>query len=381
MYGIYIHFPYCIHKCSYCDFYSIENLNTRNKFVDMLCKEIEIRAYNFGKKIPANSLFFGGGTPSLMKIQHITKIFSVLQQYVDFDKNSEMTIECNPGAIDIKNLDYYLSLGINRISFGVQSFLEKDLKFLERIHSTEDIYKSIEKSKSLGFKNISIDLMFALPNQSIEDWKYNLEKSVELDIQHISAYSLIYEPSTPLYDEYISGKISPQDEDKDAELYYLTNDILSENGFKQYEISNYAKDNFQCKHNLNYWNSGEYFGFGPSAHSYVNGIRFWNYRSNDKYFQLLKNNQLAIEASENLTTKQKIFESIYLGLRSLGIDLIEIQKKYSIDLYKENQKNIKLMIDNNLLYIKNNVLRLSNKGYFISDNITIELSKCLDNLI
>ncbi len=381
MYGIYIHFPYCIHKCSYCDFYSIENLNTRNKFVEMLCKEIEIRAYNFGEKIPANSLFFGGGTPSLMKTQHITKIFSALQQFIDFDKNSEMTIECNPGAIDIKNLDYYLTLGINRISFGVQSFLEKDLKFLERIHSTEDIYKSIKKSKSLGFKNISIDLMFALPNQSIEDWKYNLEKAVELDIQHISAYSLIYEPGTPLYDEYISGKISPQDEDKDAELYYLTNDILSENGFKQYEISNYAKDNFQCKHNLNYWNSGEYFGFGPSAHSYINGIRFWNYRSNDKYFKLLQYNQLAIESSEKLTIKQKAFESIYLGLRSLGIDLIEFKKKYSIDLYKENQKSIKQMIDNNLLFIKNNVLRLSNKGYFISDNITIELSKCLDDII
>jgi oxygen-independent coproporphyrinogen-3 oxidase len=380
MFGIYIHFPYCVHKCSYCDFYSIENLNSRNKFSELLCKEIELRAELYGSKIPANTLFFGGGTPSLMKPHHIERIFETLHKFIDFAPDTEMTMECNPGTIDIKHMKVYKELGINRISFGVQSFIERDLKFLERIHSPNDVFKAVETAREVGFDNISIDLMFALPNQTSEDWKFNLEKALELNTQHISAYSLIYEPGTPLYEEYIKGKITPQDEDSDTELYELTEDFLSNSGFKQYEISNFAKDGYKCRHNLKYWDSGEYFGFGPSAHGYLNGKRYWNFRSNDKYFQLLQESTLPTEASEILTFKQQAFEAIYLGLRAEGLDKNKYFNKFGIDIFKENEKLINLMSKNNLLYINDDVLRLTNKGYFVSDNITIEFSKCIDNL-
>lgn len=378
MYGIYIHFPYCVHKCSYCDFYSIENLNSRNKFVECLCNEIELRANNLGSKIQADTLFFGGGTPSLMKPHHIEKIFRTLDKFVDFTPTAEMTMECNPGTIDIKHFNVYKGIGINRISFGVQSFIERDLKFLERIHTSGDVGIAVDTARKAGFENISIDLIFALPGQSADDWKYNLNKAVELDTEHISAYSLIYEPGTPLYEEYISGKIEPQDEEKDSDLYEITDRILSNAGFNQYEISNYSKDGYKCKHNLKYWDSGEYIGLGPSAHGYLDGQRYWNYRSNQKYFSMLDYNKLPTEGSEVLTEKQKAFEYIYLGLRAEGLQIIKFCDNFGIDIFDTNKEIITKMELMGYLTYNNNLIKLTNKGYFISDDITIKLASCLD---
>jgi oxygen-independent coproporphyrinogen III oxidase len=380
MNGIYIHFPYCVHKCSYCDFYSIENLNSRNRFVQNLCNEIVKYREVSGSKINADTLFFGGGTPSLMKPHHIEKIFETLHNNIDFADNTEMTMECNPGTIDIKYMSVYKALGINRISFGVQSFIDRDLKFLERIHSPDDVGKALDIARNAGFENISIDLMFALPDQSLDDWRYNLEKAVELETNHISAYSLIYEPGTPLYEEYISGKIQPQSDDKDAELYEITGEVLTKAGFEQYEVSNYAKPGFKCKHNLKYWSGSEYFGFGPSAHSYIDKRRYWNFRSNHKYFELLEKNELPVEGFEKLSEKQILFEKIYLGLRAEGLNIYELKGTYNIDLYDENEKLIHNLKSEGLLTFDDGVIKLTNKGYFVGDNITVEFAKSLDNI-
>lgn len=378
MYGIYIHFPYCVHKCSYCDFYSIENLNSRNKFTEMLCREIELRSKMISGKIKADTLFFGGGTPSLMKPHHIEKIFDTLHKYIEYTPDAEMTMECNPGAIDTKFMSVYKSLGINRISFGVQSFIERDLIFLERIHSPGDVGKAVETAREAGFNNISIDLIFALPDQSPDDWRYNLNSAVELNTNHISAYSLIYEPGTPLFEEYISGKIKPQDEDSDTELYEITDEILSAAGFGQYEVSNYAKPGYKCRHNLKYWSGDEYLGLGPSAHGYINGKRYWNHRNNDIYFSMLARDELPEEGSEILTRNQIIFEKIYLGLRAEGLDINEFKNKYNIDLTEKNVDLIKRLESSGCLTFAQGVIRLTNKGYFMGDTITIDFALSIE---
>ncbi|GAB1372197.1 radical SAM family heme chaperone HemW [Candidatus Kapaibacterium sp.] len=376
-YGIYIHFPYCIHKCSYCDFYSIENLNSRNKFIRHLTNEISLRTDEFSSPVKADTLFIGGGTPSLMKPHHISQVFESLHKHFSFESDSEMTMECNPGTIDVKHFKAYKELGINRISFGVQSFLDKDLVFLERIHKPVDVSNAIQIARDTGFENISIDLMFALPGQTIEDWKYNLESAISLETEHISAYSLIYEPGTPLYENYISGQVKIIEEDLDFELYSSTHKLLTGAGFEQYEISNYAKNKKYCRHNLKYWSSEEYFGFGPSAHGYLNGSRYWNYRNNDTYFKLLTDNSLPTEGKETLTLEQKAFEAIYLGLRAQGLDLTKFQNDYGIELANNISKKIKMMESDNLIRYFDNKVILTNKGYFVSDNITLEFARML----
>ncbi|MBX3042836.1 MAG: radical SAM family heme chaperone HemW [Candidatus Kapabacteria bacterium] len=377
-YGIYIHFPYCVHKCSYCDFYSIENLNSRNKFTKLLTKEIEMKFAEFSDEILVDSIFIGGGTPSLMKPHHIEPVFKIIRDNVTLTSDCEITMECNPGTIDVKFLTVYKELGVNRISFGVQSFIEAELKFLERIHSKDDIAKSVKLAREVGFSNISIDLMFALPNQTPDNWYYNLNKAIELETNHISAYSLIYEPGTPLYEDYKSGKIVPQNDESDSELYFMTNEVLSKAGFMQYEVSNYAKSGSKCRHNLRYWSGDEYFGFGPSAHSYIGERRAWNYRSNDKYFQSLENGNFPIEGFEDLSRNQMIFEKIYLGLRAEGINFDEFANFYKIDLFKCHRNYIEKLISEGFAELNSGILKLTNKGYFTGDNITVKFASAIE---
>lgn len=372
--GIYIHFPFCIHKCSYCDFYSIENLDGRDELVDAICKEIELRGSKIHQKQEIDTLFIGGGTPSLMKPKHIEQIFISLSKYFDFKKEAELTLECNPGTADVEHFKEYRKFGFNRMSMGVQSFVEKELEFLERIHSPSEVFKAFDLAKACGFENISIDLMFAVPGQTIESWQYSLEKAKELNPEHISAYSLIYEKGTPLYKQYISGKIKVIDEDTDIKLYELIDKNLSEIGMNQYEISNYCKQDRECKHNLGYWSSDEYYAFGPSAHGYLNGKRYWNYRSNLKYKKLLAEGKLPEEGSEILSLEEKIFESIYLGLRAKGIELTDFYKKYSINIIQECEQILSQFESEGYLTVSNTKIKLSNLGYFNSDTITLEIA-------
>ncbi len=377
-YGLYIHFPYCIHKCSYCDFYSIENLNTRNKFSEFLAKEIDLRLAEYDKPT-IKSIFFGGGTPSLMKPHQFEKMVESINRNFKLIENYEWTIECNPGTIDIKNLEFYKQLGANRLSFGVQSFNADELKFLERIHNVDDVYNSIEKARKLGFDNINIDLMFALPNQTEKSWTNTLNKAIELNTEHISCYSLIYEDGTPLNQQYLEGKVRKTDEDSDYRMYQIADEILTNAGYNHYEVSNYSKVDKECRHNQNYWEQGEYFSFGPSAHGYLSNKRYWNFRSNHKYFESLEKNELPTEDYEILNRDEIILERIYLELRAGGLDLKRFKNDFGIDLFRKINEIENLFFEDKIEIFNESLLKLNSDGFFAGDSITLEIINIIDN--
>jgi oxygen-independent coproporphyrinogen-3 oxidase len=377
-FGLYIHFPYCVHKCSYCDFYSIENTHSITRYVNNLCKEIDLRTEIYSEKIPVDTIFFGGGTPSLMKPHHLEIITNKIQEKFKITEDYEWTMEANPGVIDIKYFEEYKNFGVNRISFGVQSFVESELQFLERIHSPLEVFKAIEIARKTGFDNISLDLIFALPNQALSSWIYTLENALKCESNHISAYSLIYEPGTPLHDLFKQGNVSATEEDDDYELFLKADEMITDAGFEHYEVSNFAKDGKKCRHNVKYWNAEEYFAFGPSAHGYIDGKRYRNYRNNDIYFRMLENNQLPVEDFEVLTYQQKLLERIYLELRADGIRIEKFNADYEVDL-----QQILIPIMNKYIKIGYIIeidgrLKLTAKGYFVSDGITLEISEIVD---
>lgn len=382
MRGLYIHVPYCIHKCSYCDFYSVESLNSKSRFVDNLVREIELRAEHYppGKR-EISTIFLGGGTPSLLKPRHLEKIFNSINQHFIVDDNPEITIECNPGAIDVKYMREYPSFGINRISFGVQSFVESELKFLERIHSPGDVAKAFDTARECGFDNLSLDLIFSIPVQTTDSWRYSLKKAMELQPRHFSAYSLIYEPGTPLYEDFIREKFKAQPEDNDIDFYKITGEIASKYGFGQYEVSNYALPGFMCRHNLNYWNSGEYFAFGPSAHGHLVGKRYANYRSNHKYFSMLESGELPLEITETLSEEDRAFEKLYLQLRATGLDVYDFETKHGIKLQESAEEVIKDLLAAGLICFDGRIIKPTETGYFNGDTLTLKFAESLKKVI
>lgn len=374
--GIYIHYPYCVHKCSYCDFYSLESRKSEKDFAELILREIELRCD--GDKIPADTIFFGGGTPSLMSPDLLASILDKLHNHFDISSDSEITLECNPGTIDIQYFTEYKSLGINRISFGVQSFNERELHFLERIHSADDVFKAFDTARKVGFDNISLDLIFAIPGQTLETWKDTISKAISLEPNHISTYSLIYEEGTPLYRKLIKKKIKSQSEDSDIEFYNYAVEQYSKAGFELYEVSNFAKNEKYCKHNLKYWMSEEYYAFGPSAHGYVDGFRYANYRSIGKYKNHLRNSNLPEENRENVSLKEQIYERLYLELRALGLRLDKFKNDFGIDLYHISQNIIKEIESHGYGKLKGNTLKLSSVGYFIGDELTLRFMQKID---
>jgi oxygen-independent coproporphyrinogen-3 oxidase len=266
------------------------------------------------------------------------------------------------------------SLGINRLSLGVQSFYDEDLKFLSRIHTADDVFQIVKDTNDANFNNISFDLIFSLPEQTIEKWKSNLQKAVELHPTHISCYSLIIEPETPLFTMVHSKGVSVLSEENDAELYEFTIEFLNNNGYRQYEVSNFAKSGFESVHNKNYWNHIPYIGLGPSSHSFFNTKRWWNFRNIDRYIESLNNNILPIESEEVLTKQQMINEFIYLGLRSEGINLNKLKESYCTDLLPIKKNLIENFVNGNLMICDGSYLKLTPTGYVMCDEICAELA-------
>lgn len=381
MSSIYIHFPFCIHKCSYCDFYSIENLKGIDPFVNSLVKEIELRGSMQDRKPTINTLFLGGGTPSLISPDNMQKIMLAVNEYFEIADDAEITLECNPGAADRQYFEEYRQIGFNRMSIGVQSFNESELNFLERIHSPRDADKAFSLARDCGFDNISIDLMFAIPRQTRESWLNTLTRAASLAPEHISAYSLIYEPNTPLYKRLQDGKFKPLDEDIDISLYEMTAEVLGEIGLEQYEVSNYAKKGKKCRHNLNYWDTGTYHAFGPSAHGYDGNVRYWNFRSNMKYKRLISEGKLPIEGQETLSRQQRTLEAIYLGLRAEGLDIAKFQRDYGINIAQSCQRSIDDLSRHGYWSLDAGILRLTNIGYFNNDSLTVSIYNQIESLI
>ncbi len=368
MAGLYLHIPFCDTKCIYCDFYSITNHSRKEEFLDCLKSEIKSQS-GLVKDKSFDTIFFGGGTPSLLSYEDFSSIFGTLFQYYNISSQSEITIEANPGTLDKNKLNELKKLPINRISFGVQSFIDSELKFLTRIHSAMQAADAVKSAQDAGYENINIDLIFALPNQSLENWRHNLEEAISLGTKHISAYSLIFEEGTFLNMLLHKNRVRKADEDLEREMYEFTMEFLPQQGFSQYEISNYAKNGYECRHNLKYWEYYDYLSFGPSASSFVNNKRWTNIRDINKYIMQINDGQSAADFSEEIDNNTSITEYIFLGLRSKGIDTKKFKAKYDEDFEEKYSDAIDVLLKSDFATLNNSHFKMTRKGYALCDEI------------
>jgi oxygen-independent coproporphyrinogen-3 oxidase len=367
--AIYIHIPFCDHKCIYCDFYSIITTDNVQSFLSALKNEINYYSSAYSSDRNISSVFFGGGTPSLMKPDYISEILNTVYNNFNVDRSAEITLETNPGTVDKVKLKSFKDAGINRLSIGIQSFNEDELKFLTRIHDSQTAIKTVYDAAEAGFDNISIDLIFNLPDQTKEKWKNNLAIAVELPVKHLSAYSLILEKGTILNKMVLDGKVTIQDEDYDADLYETTIDYLSSKGFLQYEVSNFAKPGYQCLHNNAYWQYRDYLGFGPSAHSFISNKRWWNFTSLKKYIEEVNHKNHALMNFEMLDNDQQHEEYVMLALRSSGLNLEEYKKRFSDEWFIKNYQYLVKLQQKNYLRLDQLKITLTPKGYAVCDEI------------
>jgi oxygen-independent coproporphyrinogen-3 oxidase len=371
--SIYIHIPFCDVKCNYCDFYVQIKHSRKSQLLDSLKREIEYFAELYKDKSIFHTIYFGGGTPSLVEPKYIAKIITTLRSNFIFDEYVEITLETNPETVDGYKLDEFRSIGINRLSIGVQSFNDEDLDFLTRNHNGKQAIECVELAAKSGFRNINVDLIFSLPSQSLESWKQNLSMTIDLPIQHISAYSLILEPGTSLFYQVKNGLTALRSIEHDADSYELLIDFLTDNNFFQYEVSNFTKPGFECIHNLNYWYHVNYLGFGPSAHSLWDDKRWNNFSNITRYLNSVKMNCNGIKREEFLNPTELYNERIYLGLRSRGLDLTLFEKDFNISLLSSEEKFINELLKSDFVVIDNNFLILTKKGYLLCDEICEQL--------
>ena len=372
--GIYVHIPFCDHKCIYCDFYSIITTDNIASYKAALVKEINHYSVLHSEDIRITSIYFGGGTPSLMEPAYLKEIIDHIKRNFNVVTAPEVTIETNPGTVNKKKLQEFKNSGINRISIGIQSFNEDELKFLTRIHDKETAIKTVFNAEEAGFRKISVDLIFNLPGQTKEIWINNLEIATSLPVQHISAYSLILEKGTILNKMVLDGKVKIQEDDYDADLYEITMDFLEEKGFHQYEVSNFAKAGHECLHNNAYWRYKNYLGLGTSSHSFIDNKRWWNYSSLKMYKSQIELTGTAEANHEIITPEENIEEYIMLALRSFGIELSDLKKTYGKEWLDKNKEYIQLLGNNNLVIVNNDWIKLTKRGYSICDEIISKFS-------
>ncbi|OQY01089.1 MAG: hypothetical protein B6I26_05690 [Desulfobacteraceae bacterium 4572_130] len=366
-YGLYIHVPFCLSKCFYCDFYSISDLSLKSDFIAALLNEIKIRA-DLNKKI--DTIYLGGGTPSILDPFEIEQILLNIYKSFQIVKHPEITLEVNPNTLKNNYFKQIKGLGINRLNIGVQSFQDKKLLFLNRSHSSNKAKKTILQARNADFDNLGLDIIYGLPKESFETLLYDLNKALEFEVDHLSCYTLTYESGTKIYNKF-KGK-NPLNDNFISCLFELTSKHLKKKGYIHYEISNFATTlKHKSKHNQKYWDMLPYLGFGPCAHSFDNNIRFWNYRDIKKYILSLRKNILPVSQKEILTKKQKMLEIIMLGLRTLkGVDIIKfenIAKQKFAKIFKNILKDINA---NSWGTIKNNKLVLNLNGMVYLNSIT-----------
>lgn len=371
--AVYIHIPFCDHKCIYCDFYSIINYENTYEYLRVLKKEINNSAQNYSSETEVISIFFGGGTPSFMEPDYISEIITTIRNNFQVNSEVEITLETNPGTVDKQKLQDFKSAGINRISIGVQSFDNEELEFLTRIHDSGTAIKTVETAVEAGFNNISIDLIFNLPNQTKDIWKENLKIAYDLPITHISAYSLILERGTILNKMVLDGKVKLQDSDYDADLYEFTIDFLTGKNFLQYEVSNFCLPGYECKHNNAYWRYNDYLGFGTSSHSFINGKRWWNYSSLNFYIEKMKKGNAAIAGEETLTKDQMHDEYVMLAMRSKGLNIADYKNRFDLSWLEKSKDHLDDLKRDGYLSIDNNFIKFTPKGYALCDEILAKI--------
>lgn len=372
--GIYIHIPFCKQKCNYCDFYSIKwDDESENKYIQAIINEIKSYKDNLRGNYIADTIFFGGGTPTIIKTENLKSIIDCLRDAIEIDKCSEISMEANPNTLTSEKLNSYKSIGINRLSIGIQSLNDEILKKIGRIHDSSEALEAIDRAKNTGFENINADVMFNIPGQTVYDIEDTVTKIIDRGVKHISFYSLKLEKGTPMYSMEKNNKIIMPDEEVEREMYYAGRNIMEKNNLFQYEISNFAENGFECRHNLKYWNQEEYIGLGPSAHSFLNNTRYSNPSDLKLYCENSMTDKFERIIQEELEKDDLMFEYIMLRLRlTEGLNIKEFNNKFSQDFLEMYKLQINYLIKNNLLKLKNDFVRLTKKGMDISNYVIEE---------
>ncbi len=366
----YIHIPFCEHICHYCDFNKVFLKGQPvDQYLDALEREIELTI----AQIPTDylsSIFVGGGTPTSLNEKQLQRLCEIIKSHLPYNEQTEFTFEANPGDLSKEKLQTLYTYGVNRLSFGVQAFNDELLKKIGRSHRVKDVFHTIEAAKSTGFHNISIDLIYSLPGQTLADFKETLSAAFSLDLQHFSGYSLIIEPKTVFYNLMRKGKLPLPGEDVEASMYEELMAQMELHGYQQYEISNFSKKGFESLHNLTYWNNEYYYGFGAGAHSYVNGSRRANYGPLKKYMTPIEQGQLPLLDEHSVTKKEQMEEEMFLGLRKTdGVSFTHFYQKYNEDLQERFRSEIEALEKRQLIQLKNGKVFLTKQGRLLGNEV------------
>lgn len=374
MAGIYLHIPFCKQACNYCDFHFSTSLKMKASFVDALLTEIELRKSVFDQQT-INSIYFGGGTPSLLSEEDLNRIFATLFTSFSVSPLAEITLEANPDDLSLEKIKVLKNTPINRLSIGIQSFRDEDLRFMKRAHNAKEALSSIKNCKQAGFTNLTIDLIYGTPGMDSSAWLENLNIAFDLDIPHISSYALTVEPNTELHHQVLHQKVSNVDENQSAAQFELLTSQMKRNGYEQYEISNFCKPGAYSKHNSSYWKKDMYLGLGPSAHSFYDNKRLWNVSNNTKYVKSLAQNLLPLQ-EEVLSLEDRYNEYVMTSLRTKwGCSIAEIENNFSSELAVYFRNEIELYVSTENVLVKKEVYYLSEKGKLLADKIASDLFK------
>lgn len=373
--GLYIHVPFCLKKCNYCDFVSYPyDADLAASYVYALKKEMAL----YSAKLPAaqkelRSIYIGGGTPTTLPDDMFREIFSALRAHFNWPGDIEVTVEANPGTVDAGRLNTLRAVGANRLSMGVQAAQERLLSLLGRLHGWRQVVESVRAARRAGFANISLDLIYGIPGQQKRDWRETLEMAVALGVEHISAYNLKIEPDTPLHRDVTAGYTVPCDEDLEVEMLYYTIDYLREHGYRHYEISNFARPGREARHNLIYWQNEEYLGLGPAAHSYLDGVRFANQRDLRLYLNTLAAGTAPVVEEEALTARDRLAEAMFLGLRLTdGVDLRQVAEQYGEAPEVLFRESLDKLMRLELVAVSDRRARLTRKGLPLANEVFAE---------
>jgi oxygen-independent coproporphyrinogen-3 oxidase len=373
--GLYIHVPFCFHKCHYCDFYSItrQTPDRMNRFVDLLLQEADQWVTGLGQPFTPNTLFMGGGTPSLLPLEMMDRLLAGLRQRLDLSAVDEWTVEANPATVTPEYCQMLRQAGVDRLSFGAQSFNSHELKTLERHHNPDDVFASVEMARAAGFDRLNLDLIFAIPGQDLASWKHSLNCAMEMKTTHLSCYALTFEPNTPIAVRRRMGQLKSLAEDLELQMLFHTRDQMRLQNIPPYEISNFAAAGQECRHNLNYWNGGNYLGLGPSAASHVDGHRWKNRPHLGEWETAVAAGSLPAIELEILTPRQRAGELAMLMLRlETGLDLNLTSRRTGIDAATEFTPVIQRLVKLNLLEQTGNSVRLTRSGISVADAIAGE---------
>ena len=370
--GIYIHIPFCHQICNYCDFNKVFFKNQPvDEYIEALGKEMEMVVAQSPESFQhVETVFLGGGTPTALSAKQIERLLQLIKQHIPLHEVIEFSSEANPDELSEDKLVALLAGGVTRLSMGVQSFDQGLLEKIGRTHSNEHVYETVALAKKVGFTNISIDLMYGLPGQTMEQWKDSLQKALALNLPHYSAYSLIVEPKTIFYIQYNKGKLVLPTEDLEAEMYDVLMQEMEAAGLHQYEISNFAKDGHLSVHNKIYWDNDEYAGFGAGAHGYLNGVRYSNIAPIKKYIETIEGNERPLIHEHEVTKSERLEEQMFLGLRKTeGVPHQMFEKKFGTSMHHTFEKQIQLNVEAGLLEADEHGVRLTRRGRFVGNEV------------